>query len=121
MGGTSDRELHIRLNPQLNSELRCVQGQQDGRHRADARNVGDLGKYGITVNAVSPAFTPTPGVYEHGGPKMTAVLDLAVQMTAIKRVPTPDDVVGLVIFLSSDAAAFITGQTILADGGRSYF
>jgi NAD(P)-dependent dehydrogenase (short-subunit alcohol dehydrogenase family) len=80
----------------------------------------DLGKYGITVNAVSPAFTPTPGVYEHGGPKMTAVLDLAVQMTAIKRVPTPDDVVGLVIFLSSDAAAFITGQTILADGGRSY-
>ena len=80
----------------------------------------DLGKYGITVNAVSPALTPTPGVYEHGGPKMVAVLEQAVQMTAIKRVSTPDDVVGLVMFLSSDAAAFITGQTILADGGRSY-
>jgi NAD(P)-dependent dehydrogenase (short-subunit alcohol dehydrogenase family) len=80
----------------------------------------DLVKYGITVNAVSPALTPTPGVYEHGGPKMVAVVEQAVQMTAIKRVSTPDDVVGLVMFLSSDAAAFITGQTILADGGRSY-
>jgi len=80
----------------------------------------DLGKYGITVNAVSPAFTPTPGLYEHGGPKMAAVVEQAVHMTAIKRVSTPEDVVGLVMFLSSDGAAFITGQTILADGGRSY-
>jgi NAD(P)-dependent dehydrogenase (short-subunit alcohol dehydrogenase family) len=80
----------------------------------------DLGKYGITVNAVSPAFTPTPGLFEHGGAKMAAVVEQAVQMTAIKRVATPDDVVGLVIFLCSHAAAFITGQTILADGGRSY-
>jgi NAD(P)-dependent dehydrogenase (short-subunit alcohol dehydrogenase family) len=80
----------------------------------------DLGKYGITVNAVSPALTPTPGVYEHGGPNMVAVVEQSVQLTAIKRVSTPDDVVGLVVFLCSDAAAFITGQTILADGGRSY-
>jgi NAD(P)-dependent dehydrogenase (short-subunit alcohol dehydrogenase family) len=80
----------------------------------------DLGKYGITVNAVSPAFTPTPGVYEHGGPNMATVLEQAIQMTAIKRLSTPEDVVGLVMFLASDAAAFVTGQTILADGGRSY-
>jgi NAD(P)-dependent dehydrogenase (short-subunit alcohol dehydrogenase family) len=80
----------------------------------------DLGKYGITVNAVSPAFTPTPGLFEHGGPKMAAVVEQAIQMTAIKRASTPEDVVGLVMFLSSDAAAFITGQTMLADGGRSY-
>jgi NAD(P)-dependent dehydrogenase (short-subunit alcohol dehydrogenase family) len=80
----------------------------------------DLGKYGITVNAVSPALTPTPGVYEHGGPNIVAVLEQSVQLTAIQRVSTPDDVVGLVMFLAGDAAAFITGQTILADGGRSY-
>jgi NAD(P)-dependent dehydrogenase (short-subunit alcohol dehydrogenase family) len=41
-------------------------------------------------------------------------------MRLIERVSTPEDVVGLVMFLSSDAAFFITGQTILADGGRSY-
>jgi NAD(P)-dependent dehydrogenase (short-subunit alcohol dehydrogenase family) len=50
---------------------------------------------------------------------MAEVVEQAVQMTVLKRVATPDDV-GLVLFLSSDAAAFITGQTILADGGRSY-
>jgi 3-oxoacyl-[acyl-carrier protein] reductase len=80
----------------------------------------DLGKYGITVNAVSPALTPTPGLYEHGGPEMAAVVEQVVHMTAIKRASTADDVVGLVMFLSSDAASFISGQTILADGGRSY-
>jgi NAD(P)-dependent dehydrogenase (short-subunit alcohol dehydrogenase family) len=45
----------------------------------------DLGKYGIAVNAVSPAFTPTPGLYEHGIPKTVAVLEQAVQMRVIKR------------------------------------
>jgi 3-oxoacyl-[acyl-carrier protein] reductase len=51
---------------------------------------------------------------------MAAVLEQAVKMTAIKRASTPEDVVGLMIFLCSEAAGFISGQTILADGGRSY-
>ena len=80
----------------------------------------DLGKYGITVNAVSPALTPTPGVYEHGGPELVNVLEQVVQMQAIKRVSTPEDVVGLVMFLAGDSASFVTGQTLLADGGVSY-
>ena len=80
----------------------------------------DLGKFGITVNAVSPALTPTPGVYEHGGPALVNVLEQVVQMQAVKRVSTPEDIVGLVMFLAGKSASFVTGQTMLADGGASY-
>jgi NAD(P)-dependent dehydrogenase (short-subunit alcohol dehydrogenase family) len=40
------------------------------------------------------------------------------QMQAIRRVEVPDDLVGTVSFLTSDDAAFITGQTLNVDGGR---
>jgi NAD(P)-dependent dehydrogenase (short-subunit alcohol dehydrogenase family) len=80
----------------------------------------DLGQFGITVNAVSPGLTPTPGLSEHGGDDLIGVLGQVVQMQAIKRPSHAEDVVGLVLFLASDAAAFVTGQTMLADGGLSY-
>jgi NAD(P)-dependent dehydrogenase (short-subunit alcohol dehydrogenase family) len=43
---------------------------------------------------------------------------LAAQMQAIKRPEVPEDVVGALSFLTSDDAAFITGQTLNVDGGR---
>jgi NAD(P)-dependent dehydrogenase (short-subunit alcohol dehydrogenase family) len=78
----------------------------------------DLGRYGITVNAVSPSLTVTPGAVEHGNANMQ---DLAVQLQAIKRPAAPGDIAGLVGFLASDAGEFVTGQTMLADGGGAYF
>ena len=79
----------------------------------------DLGKYGITVNAASPSLTRTPGVLS----KPSAAGGLAVMATrqAIKRVSEPTDVVGLVLFLTGEDSHFVTGQTMLADGGLSYF
>lgn len=40
---------------------------------------------------------------------------------AIKRVSEPTDIVGLILFLTGEDSHFVTGQTILADGGLSYF
>jgi NAD(P)-dependent dehydrogenase (short-subunit alcohol dehydrogenase family) len=79
----------------------------------------DLGKFGITVNAASPSMTRTPGILAsaNAAQKLTAIS----KMQAIKRVSEADDVVGLVLFLTGEDSHFVTGQTILADGGLSYF
>jgi NAD(P)-dependent dehydrogenase (short-subunit alcohol dehydrogenase family) len=79
----------------------------------------DLGKFGITVNAVSPSMTRTPGILAsaNAAQKLAAISN----MQAIKRVSEADDVVGLVLFLTGEDSHFVTGQTILADGGLSYF
>jgi NAD(P)-dependent dehydrogenase (short-subunit alcohol dehydrogenase family) len=74
----------------------------------------DLGAFGITVNAVSPSFVLTPGVLENGNEH---IADQIIAAQSIKRQSTPYDVTGLVLFLASDAADFVTGQTMHADGG----
>jgi NAD(P)-dependent dehydrogenase (short-subunit alcohol dehydrogenase family) len=79
----------------------------------------DLGKFGITVNAASPSLTRTPGIL--ASPMAAQKLEAIANMQAIKRVSEPEDVVGLVLFLTGDDSHFVTGQTILADGGLSYF
>jgi NAD(P)-dependent dehydrogenase (short-subunit alcohol dehydrogenase family) len=75
----------------------------------------DLAPDGITVNAVGPTATNTEGAASSGADP--GMLDVVVSMQAIKRPATTDDIVGTVAFLSSDDAAFVTGQTIMADGG----
>lgn len=79
----------------------------------------DLGKYGITVNAASPSLTRTPGVLSING--ATNRLNVIAESQAIKRVSEPTDIVGLILFLTGEESHFVTGQTILADGGLSYF
>ena len=73
----------------------------------------ELGPRGITVNAVAPGFIDTD---------MTANLsdDLkegAKKQIALGRFGKPEEIAGVVAFLASDDASFITGQTIVADGG----
>ena len=73
----------------------------------------ELGPRGITVNAVAPGFIDTD---------MTANLsdDLkegAKKQIALGRFDKPEEIAGVVAFLASDDASFITGQTIVADGG----
>ena len=82
----------------------------------------ELGPYGITVNAISPGLTRSPGTLARAPrPGMASMEDeyaQAASMQAIKRPEVPADLVGTVSFLTSDDAAFITGQTINVDGGR---
>jgi 3-oxoacyl-[acyl-carrier protein] reductase len=81
----------------------------------------DLGRFGITVNAVSPGLTRTPGVEAdiHAGVIPEQALEDVVAQQAIPRPGVPEDVVGAVVFLAGDSASFLTGQFIVVDGGMT--
>jgi 3-oxoacyl-[acyl-carrier protein] reductase len=51
---------------------------------------------------------------------LDALLQGSTQRLIIKRIPEPDDVVGTVLFLTSDDSYFVTGQTIMANGGGGF-
>jgi NAD(P)-dependent dehydrogenase (short-subunit alcohol dehydrogenase family) len=79
----------------------------------------ELGKDGIHVNCVAPGFTISAGVEEH--PEVIEALrDVSVAARTLQRDQAPEDVVGAVVFLCTPAADFITGQTMVIDGGQ-YF
>lgn len=75
----------------------------------------ELGSKGITANAVAPGFIETD--MTAGLPEQ--VRESVLALTAVKRFGTPEDVAELVAYLASDAAGFITGQTICIDGGMT--
>ncbi len=82
----------------------------------------DLAPYNITVNAIAPGLTRSPGTVSRAPRPIYKSMDeefaAVAAMQAIKRVEVPDDLVGAVSFLTSDDAAFMTGQTLNVDGGR---
>ena len=79
----------------------------------------ELGKDGIHVNCVAPGFTMSDGVKAH--PEVIEKLrDVSVAARTIQRDQVPEDVVGAVVFLCSPTADFVTGQTMVIDGGQ-YF
>lgn len=79
----------------------------------------ELGRDGIHVNCVAPGFTISDGVREH--PEVIEALrDVSVSARTIQRDQVPEDVVGAVVFLCTPAADFVTGQTMVIDGGQ-YF
>ncbi len=84
--------------------------------RALAKEVGSAG---IHVNCVAPGFTMSDGVQAH--PEVVEKLrDVSVAARTIQRDQLPDDVVGAVVFLCTPDADFVTGQTMVIDGGQ-YF
>ena len=80
--------------------------------RALAREVGE---FGITVNAIAPGLTASETAAPRYAP---GEMEARAKTRAIKRVQVPDDLVGAVVFLASDDASFITGQTLVVDGGN---
>lgn len=82
-----------------------------GLTRALAREVGDDG---IGVNAITPGFTMSETQLASSSSNYMAGRD---EGKCFKRPQFPDDLVGAVMFLLSDASAFITGQTLNVDGG----
>jgi NAD(P)-dependent dehydrogenase (short-subunit alcohol dehydrogenase family) len=79
----------------------------------------ELGKDNVLVNCVAPGFTMSTGVQEH--PEVIEKLrDVSVASRTLQRDQNPEDVVGAVVYLSGPHSDFVTGQTIVIDGGQ-YF
>lgn len=76
----------------------------------------ELGARGVTVNAVAPGFTLT----EASEGLLADAATYGVDRGSIKRAIQPDDIVGTVLYLASAANGFVTGQTIVVDGGRQF-
>ncbi|NMC21909.1 MAG: 3-oxoacyl-ACP reductase FabG [Thermogutta sp.] len=76
----------------------------------------EVGRYGITVNAISPGLVQSETVQEHGFKEMSEAL---ANNSAIPRLEYPEDLVGAAAWLASDDAAFVTGQNISVSGGLS--
>jgi NAD(P)-dependent dehydrogenase (short-subunit alcohol dehydrogenase family) len=79
----------------------------------------EVGKDNVLVNCVAPGFTMSAGVQSH--PEVVEKLrDVSVSARTIQRDQTPEDVVGAVVYLSGPGSDFVTGQTIVIDGGQTF-
>jgi len=74
----------------------------------------ELGPAGVTINAIAPGALNTARGDKARSPQF---IDSLRAVTPLKPLGEPDDVVGALLFLVSDAAAWITGEIIRADGG----
>lgn len=89
-------------------------GAQVAFTRALAREVGDDG---ITVNCIAPGLTMSEKVIDDD--QWTAVKDGNTASRAIKREQMPEDLIGALVFFSSQDSDFVTGQTLVVDGGSA--
>lgn len=76
----------------------------------------EVGADGVTVNAIAPGLIRSEGT-STGVHDELGLFDLVSQASALKRHGVPEDLTGALNFLLSDDAAFMTGQTLLVDGG----
>jgi len=80
----------------------------------------ELGPFNINVNAVAPGFIETrmtQAVALRTGIDYEDLKKAAAERTPLRRIGQPEDIAGLITFLCSDDASFVTGQTIYATGG----
>lgn len=74
----------------------------------------EVGAYGIRVNAIAPGLTET----DMGDFKSQEEIDRILERSSLHRKAGPEEIARCALFLASDAASFITGQVLIADGGR---
>ena len=76
---------------------------------------GNWGRYGITVNAISPGMF---GALDDEGKRPPSdVYPRLIERTPLRRLGEADDLKGTVVFLASDASAYVTGHNLIVDGG----
>ncbi|WP_454844584.1 SDR family oxidoreductase [Pseudomonas veronii] len=76
----------------------------------------ELAPYGVRVNGVEPGMIATPAMANLGDPALTARIASAVPLG---RLGEPRDIAEAMLFLASDKARYITGQTLIVDGGAT--
>jgi 3-oxoacyl-[acyl-carrier protein] reductase len=77
----------------------------------------ELGEFGICVNALAPGLTMSE---DDLTPNVRSQHERRASDRCLKRVENPEDLVGTIIFLSSSDSDFMTGQTLVVDGGASF-
>jgi 3-oxoacyl-[acyl-carrier protein] reductase len=111
------------------SSLAATYGMPNGLHytTSKAAVIGatrglarELGRFKIRVNAVAPNVVNTEATAEVFGDKRDKVIDVTLSQQAIRMPLETDDIVGTVLFLSSDHSRMTTGQTIMVDGGTVF-
>ena len=111
----------------MTSSISAVHGQKlraaycgtKGAVSALARALAvEWGPLGTTVNAVAPGIIRTPLIqaYADANP---AKVEAGIAHTPLRRLGETDDVADVVLFFASDAARFVTGQTLVVDGGMT--
>ena len=76
----------------------------------------EVGVHGVTVNAIAPGLIRSEGT-STGVHDDLGLFDMVAHASALRRTGLPEDLTGMLAFLVSDEAGFITGQTVLVDGG----
>lgn len=77
----------------------------------------DLAKFGVTVNNIAPVWIWTPMMESRPGDYMVQ----AAKTIPMGRCSYSEDYLGMALYLASDASAYVTGQTLLVDGGWSVY
>jgi NAD(P)-dependent dehydrogenase (short-subunit alcohol dehydrogenase family) len=78
----------------------------------------ELGDFGVRVNSITPGLVSSAAVQ---GAYPQDQIQLRADARLFKREQQPSDLVGTVVFLSSDASTFITGQNLNVDGGTHFY
>ncbi|TGN65351.1 SDR family oxidoreductase [Nocardioides eburneiflavus] len=76
----------------------------------------ELGRRGVTVNAIAPGFTLT----EASRGLLEDAESYGVDRGSLRRASQPDDIVGAALYLAGPDSGFVTGQTLVVDGGRQF-
>jgi len=111
------------------SSLAATYGMPNGLHytASKAAVIGatrglarELGRFNIRVNAVAPNVVNTEATGEVFGDKRDKIIDITLSQQAIRKPLETGDIVGAVLFLSSDHSKLTTGQTLMVDGGTVF-
>jgi len=78
----------------------------------------DYGPDGVRVNAVCPGPTLTPRIRAYAERGLTDTRRLA-SLTALKRMAEPEEIADVIVFLASDAASYVHGESVVIDGGQT--
>jgi 3-oxoacyl-[acyl-carrier protein] reductase len=79
----------------------------------------ELGPGGITVNAIAPGIIETPQTLDAVNSLGADGIARAAGRVPVRRVGRPEDIAHAYLYLASDEAAFVTGQVLVVDGGRT--